>query len=214
MPVQSAGSRPGPTVTVTKSIFFHIFIAFLSLPKIWRHKRGSAFKCSRFAIFGTTPPNGRWMEICDETVFAKTSNFGARMPPVALRSAMPVSSQLVSMPRTIMASAYQKHRRDAKITHPMLYNQNMRFLLVVLTIVFVIFLVAIVAARVMTSFSIGNIVLPNGNNVPPSPPPRGNTIVATTTATGGPISTSSNPGFHGPTSPPHVIGPTTPPPSY
>ena len=46
---------------------------------------------------GTTPPNGRWIFICELTRFSITLNLGFENPPSACTSAMPVSSQLVSI---------------------------------------------------------------------------------------------------------------------
>ena len=127
MPAQSAGSRPGPTVTAMRStwlmansLWLFIFLphsicplspaicfllyAICPSPKICRYKIGKFLRCSLFASIGTTPPKGRWILIWEATASRSTLNLGKDFSDpepveglVASTSANAVSSQLVSI---------------------------------------------------------------------------------------------------------------------
>ena len=100
-PIKREGIRPGPIVTAIKSI---LVIGILVSWRACRRQGSIFFRCSRAARFGTTPPNGAWVLICEDTTFDKISKIGF-LSPEALITAIPVSSQDVSTPRISIISS-------------------------------------------------------------------------------------------------------------
>ncbi len=107
IPVQRAGSSPGPVVTAIASILFLISFSFiLASLKTFSKTRGRFLMCSLFASAGKTPPYSLCMSICEETSFASILNFIFLSFSVTFIIAIAVSSQEVSIASIFIRCQY------------------------------------------------------------------------------------------------------------